>query len=380
MDVECCTVEITVVREAGTAPVDTEAGQDRAAAPGRNCPGAREDSALTEGDEMKQVDPQRRALLASAAALTAAPAVALAQSGDWPHRPIRLISPFGPGSATDTLARMLAEPLSHVLGQPVVVDPKPGANTVLATGMTAKSPPDGYTFLLATNSGLVASPGGLTDNVPYDTQKDFDYIALVARISYVLLVNDTIGAKTLRELVDLIRANPGKYTYASGNTGGIAYMGYLHNSQGLQMSHVAYKSAPPALVDVIAGHVPMMVSDVTTATPQVRAGKLRAIAVPSPRRDPMLPEVPTFAESGFPQPPDFDGWWMLTAPAGVPGPILDRMNTEVVAILNRPEVRKALLERGLVPVGSSRAEATRYQREQLQVWTRTIRELGLKAG
>jgi len=328
---------------------------------------------------MKTTDPRRRALLASAAALAAAPSAAFAQAGDWPSRPIRLIIPFGPGSATDTLARMIAEPLSRALKQPVVVDPKPGANTVLGTQLTAQSAPDGYTFLLATNSGLVASPGGLTANVPYDTQKDLDYVSLVCRISYVLVVNPAFPAKTMRELVDLIKANPGKYTYASGNTGGIAYMGHVRNSLGLDIQHVPYKSVPPAMVDVVAGHVPMMVADVTTATPQVRAGKLRAIAVPSAKRDPMLPEVPTFSESGFATAPDLDGWWMLTAPANVPAPIMDRMNAEVVAIVNQPEVREALLKRGLVPVGSTRAEAVRYQREQLQVWTRMIRELGLKA-
>lgn len=326
---------------------------------------------------MDRFDRRRRTLLAGSAAWVL-PGLARAQA-DWPSRPIRLIVPFGPGSATDTLARTIAEPLARTLRQPVVVDSKPGANTTLGTNLAAKAAPDGYTFLLATNSGLVASPGGLTANVPYDTQKDLDYVTLVGTISYVLLVNNALEAKTLRELIDLVRARPGKYSYASGNTGGIAYMGSVRNTLGLDLVHVPYKSTPPALVDLISGQVQMMVTDVTTGTPMVRAGKVRAIAVPTPKRDPMLPEVPTFAESGFATPPDLSGWWMLTAPAGVPAEVMNRMNAEVVAILNQPDVRATLLRNGIVPAPSSRADAVRFQREQLQVWSGMIRDLGLKA-
>lgn len=327
---------------------------------------------------MDDFDPRRRTLMRAAAAAAAALTGAAHAQSDWPNRPIRLIVPFGPGSATDTLARTIAEPLARVLKQAVVVDSRPGANTTLGTNLAAKAAPDGYTFLLATNSGLVASPGGLTANVPYDTQKDLDYVTRVGTISYVLLVNNALEAKTLRELVDLIRANPGKYSYASGNTGGIAYMGSVRSALGLDLVHVPYKSTPPALVDLISGQVQMMVTDVTTGTPQVRAGKVRAIAVPTEKRDPLLPEVPTFAESGFATPPDVSGWWMLTAPAGVPADVMNRMNAEVVAILNQPEVRASLLKNGIVPAPSTRAEAVRFQREQLQVWTRMIRDLGLK--
>ena len=315
------------------------------------------------------------ALLGSAAATASAPLFAQA----WPARPIRLIVPFGPGSATDTLARTISEPLSRALKQPIVLEHKPGANTTIATNQVAKATPDGYTFGLLTNSGLAASPGGLTEGVTYDPVKELVYITTVASVDYVMVAHPSLNVSTLRQVVDHVKANPGKLSYGSGNTGGISYMGWFVRANGLDIAHAQYKSVPPAMVDLVAGHVQLMVADAGSAAPQIQAGKVRAIAVTTPKRHPLLPDVPTFVESGFPQPPDFSGWWAMTAPAGTPNEILDRINTELVPILKQPEIVASLLRAGILAKPSTREAATRYQRDQLAEWTKMIKETGLKA-
>ncbi|MEN9316060.1 MAG: hypothetical protein RIS35_2453, partial [Pseudomonadota bacterium] len=292
-----------------------------------------------------------------ATALTCAAPRAFAQTG-WPNRPIRLILPFGPGSASDVLARSFSEPLAQKLGQSVVIDYKPGANSTIGTSMVARAAPDGYTFGMLTNAGLAASPGGLTEGVNYDTLKDFSYITLVASLSYVFLASAGSPARTLREAVEHIRANPGRLSYGSGNTGGITFMGHFVKSQGLDISHVPYKSVPPAVTDLAAGHVQYLVADISSSLAMLQNGRVRALAVPYPQRHPLLPDVPTYTEAGFATPPDFSGWWALTSPAGVPREILDRMNSEVTTILRTAEVREMLLKRGITTTPSSREEAT----------------------
>lgn len=313
--------------------------------------------------------------LAAAAGLMAAVPVA-AQS--YPNKPIRLIVPFAPGSGSDILARILSEPLSQALGQPIIIDNKPGNNTTVGTEIVATAAPDGYTLGLLTNSGLAASPGGLTSGVRYDPVKDLSYVALVASVNYVWLVNNDVKAKTAPELIELIKTNPGKYNYASGNTGGIAYGGYIKNAHKLDVTHVPYKSTPPALADLISGHVQIMVADVPASLSMIRAGKVRPVGVPAAKRYELLPDVPTFAESGLPTPPNMDGWWALVAPAGTPNEILDRLNKEVVKVLETESIRAKLLQSSLVPTPSTRAQATQYQKDQLQVWTNMVKDLNLK--
>ena len=296
----------------------------------------------------------------------------------YPNKPIKLIVPFGPGSGSDILARIIGEPLTQALGQPIIIENKPGNNTTLGTELVVQSPPDGYTLGLLTNSGLAASPGGLTGGVRYDPVKDLAYITMVASVNYVLLVNNDVGAKTAGELVTLIKANPGKFNYASGNTGGIAYGGYFKNAHQLDVTHVPYKSTPPALVDLISGHVQIMVSDVPASLAMIRAGKVRPVGVPAAKRYVLLPEVPTFAESGLATPPVMDGWWALVAPAGTPDAILDRLNKEVVKVLETDSVKTRLLDSALVPTPSTRQQAVDYQKDQLQVWTKMVKDLNLK--
>ena len=320
------------------------------------------------------MQPTRRLVLGSLLAAGVSPA--FAQS--WPARPIKLIVPFGPGSATDVLARTISEPLSRALKQPIVLEHKAGANTSIATGLVANGTPDGYTLGLLTNSGLVANPGGMMDNLPYDVNKEIALISQVAAVNYVLAVHPSITGKTLREVVDHVKANPGKLSYGSGNTGGISFGGHFAKSNGLTIAHVPYKSVPPALVDLAAGHVQVMFPDTGSAMAMIQAGKIRPIAVPTAKRHPLLPDVPTYAESGFPTPPDFSGWWMLTAPAGTPNEILDRLNAELTPILKQPDVVATLLRAGVIAAPSTRDEAVRYQRDQLALWTKMIAETGLK--
>jgi len=296
----------------------------------------------------------------------------------YPNKPIRLIVPFAAGSASDILARMIGEPLSQALGQPIIVDNKPGNNTTVGTELVATAPPDGYTLGLLTNSGLAASPGGLTSGVRYDPVKDLSYITLVASVNYVWLVNNDVDAKTAPELIKLIKANPGKYNYASGNTGGIAYGGYLKNAHKLDVTHVPYKSTPQALADLISGHVQLMVADVPASLSMIRSGKVRPVGVPAPQRYVLLPDVPTFAELGLPTPPNMDGWWALVAPAGTPDAILDRLNKEVVKILKADAIKAKLLQSSFMPTPSTRQQATQYQKDQLQVWKTMIKDLDLK--
>lgn len=300
----------------------------------------------------------------------------MAQS--YPNKPIRLIVPFGAGSGSDILARILAEPLGQALGQPIVIENKPGNNTTLGTELVVTSPPDGYTIGLLTNSGLVASPAGLTSGVRYDPAKDLTYISMVASVSYVWLVNNDVKATTAPELIKLLKANPGKFNYASGNTGGIAYGGYIKNAYQLDVTHVPYKSVPPGLADLISGHVQVMVADIPASLGMIRGGKVRAVGMTTAQRNSLLPDVATFSEQGLATPPDMSGWWCAVAPAGTPDDILDRLNRELVKILETESVRAKLLQNGIVPTPSTRQQAVQYQKDQFLVWKGIVKDLNLK--
>ena len=306
--------------------------------------------------------------------LVAAPVMAQ----PYPNKPIRLIVPFGPGSGSDILARIVAEPLSQALGQPIVIENKPGNNTTLGTELVVTAPPDGYTIGLLTNSGLVASPAGLTSGVRYDPAKDLSYISLVASVSYVWLVNNDVDARTAPELIKLIKANPKKYNYASGNTGGIAYGGYIKNAYQLDVTHVPYKSTPPGLADLISGHVQIMVADVPASLGMIRGGKVRPVGMTTAQRNSLLPDVATFSEQGLATPPDMSGWWCAVAPAGTPDDILDRLNKELVKVPETESVRAKLLQNGIVPMPSTRQQAVQYQKDQFVVWKTIVKDLNLK--
>lgn len=300
-----------------------------------------------------------------------------AAHAQYPNKPVRLVVPFGPGSATDTFLRIVAEPLGTALGQSVVVDNKPGAMSVLAVEHVAKSAPDGYTVVAATNS-VVANPAGILRSVNYDPLRDFTPITRLAGTSYVLVVAADQPWKTLEDLVAHARANPGKLNYASGNLGGVLYGGMLQKSIGADMVHVPYKSTPPALLELLAGRVHLMFTDLVTASGQVKAGKVRPLLATATRRTALFPDVPTIAEIGLKGFADMPAWWALYGPAGMPGEAVERLNREVTTILQRPDIRSRLLAMGIDAAPSSPQGLADFTREQLQSYVRLIKEFNIQ--
>jgi tripartite-type tricarboxylate transporter receptor subunit TctC len=301
--------------------------------------------------------------------------VAFAQ---YPARPIRIVVPFTAGSATDTRVRTLGEPLAKALGQPIVVDNRPGNNTAIGTEAVAKSTPDGYNLLAATNAGMAANPAGLVRSIGYDPVKDFTPVTRMAQISYVLVVQSTRPWTTLRELLDHLRADPGRLNYGSGNTGGILHMELMKRVAGVELTHVPYKSTPPALTDLLGGRIEMIFTDMATGTPRVRSGQLRGLVVTSPRRSPLLPDVPTFTEAGLGGMIELPGWWGLYGPAGMPRDITERLSREVNAALARPEIRERLLANGIEPSGTGPDELGAYTVEQVAAYRRLLKEFNIQ--
>jgi tripartite-type tricarboxylate transporter receptor subunit TctC len=301
----------------------------------------------------------------------------LAAHAQYPNKPVRLVVPFGPGSATDTFLRIVAEPLGAALGQSVVVDNKPGAMTVLAVEHVAKSAPDGYTVVAATNS-IVANPAGILRSVNYDPFRDFTPITRLAGTSYVLVVAADQPWKTLDELFAHARANPGKLNYASGNLGGVLYGGMLQKSIGANMVHVPFKSTPPALLELLAGRVHLMFTDLATASGQVKAGKVRPLLATATQRTALFPDVPTIAETGIKGFADMPAWWALYGPAGMPNEAVERLNREITAILRRPDIRSRLLTMGIDAVPSSPQGLADFTREQSQSYVRLIKEFNIQ--
>jgi len=301
----------------------------------------------------------------------------LAAHAQYPNKPVRLVAPFGPGSASDTLLRTIAEPLGAALGQSVVVDNKPGAMTVLAVEHVAKSAPDGYTVVAATNS-IVANPAGVLRSVNYDPFRDFTPITRLAGTSYVLVVAADQPWKTLDDLVAHARANPGKLNYASGNLGGVLYGGMLAKAIGVDMVHVPYKSTPPALLELLAGRVHLMFTDLVTASGQVKAGKVRALLATATQRTALFPDVPTIAESGIKGFANMPAWWALYGPAGMPSEAVERLNREITAILQRPDIRSRLLAMGIDAVPSTPQGLAEFTREQSQSYVRLIKEFNIQ--
>jgi tripartite-type tricarboxylate transporter receptor subunit TctC len=269
---------------------------------------------------------------------------AAAQS--WPARPIRLMVPYPAGGGADLLARAVAQPLSEALGQPIVIDNRAGANGIIGTDAVAKAAPDGYTLLLG-NIGPNAINQALYSRLPYDCVKDFAPIAELATTPHVLAVNPSVPARSVKELVALAKAQPGQLTYASTGVGGSPHMaGELFDLMaGVQMRHIPYKGASPANADLMGGQVSMAFNTLPPLLPQIRAGKLRAIAVTTPQRVPVLPDVPTIAEGGVAG-YDVSTWYGLLAPAGTPREIVSKLHAEVARVLTRPEMRAQLAEKG----------------------------------
>ncbi len=278
--------------------------------------------------------------VALAASATLAPAQA------WPAKPIKYIVPFAAGGTTDILARTVGEKLSVALGQPVVIENKPGAGGGLGAEFVAKAAPDGYTILGGTIS-THAINASLYKNLPYDPVKDFAPVILIARVPNMLVINVDVPAKSVPELIALLKANPDKYSFASSGNGTSQHLsGELFKSMsGTEMQHIPYKGSPPALQDVMGGQVTMTFDNITTAWPLAKAGKLRALAVTTAKRSAVAPDVPTLAESGLPG-FEIGSWQGVFAPAGTPPEIVRRLNMEIAKILAMPDVKEKLAALG----------------------------------
>ena len=316
----------------------------------------------------------RRLVLALVAAVAVAHG-ALATDA-YPARPISLVAVFGAGSASDTLCRVIAAPLGAALKQPVVVENRPGADGALAATYVARQPPDGYTLLMATNSPLSADPYLLKD-LGYDAIKDFTPVSRVGSFTLILVVNPSVPANSFKELVAYAKANPGKLSFASGNTSGIVAGETLKRWAGIDLLHVPYKSTPPALEDIIAGRVSMMFADLTTAMPHVNAGALRALAVTRIKRSAVYPELPTLDEEGvigF----DLDAWAGIVAPARTPPEIVDRLNKELRVIIDDPAIKGRLKTVGFEAFSSPPGELGDFIKVQLGKWEKMVRESGVK--
>jgi tripartite-type tricarboxylate transporter receptor subunit TctC len=314
------------------------------------------------------------ASLALACALPCA--VAHAQSGVWPNKPIRMIVPYTPGGYTDYMARTVGQRLAENLGQPIVFDNRPGANSILGADLIAKSPPDGYT--IGTVIAAHAVNASLYSKLPYDVQKDFTYISLMSVAPLMMVLNPGVPANNVKELIALAKAKPDKLSFGSSGTGAAAHltMEMFKTRAGIAMTHIPYKGTAGALQDLIGGQIDLMFDVVGPLMPQVKAGKIKAIVVTA--RDRMLaaPDVPTMAEAGV---PDFVAgtWAGLIGPAGMPKEIVNRMSAEVQKILRDPAMREKLALQGYEAVGNTPEEYDRFIREDVARWGKIIKDAGV---
>lgn len=317
----------------------------------------------------------RRLLATLACCLLLAPAgVAAAQ--DYPAKFITVIVPFAAGSGSDTAARVIGQYLGPRLGQSIVVENRVGATGAIASTAVARAAPNGYTLLLGTNS-THGSNSALYKSLTYDPVKDFQGVANTGTFNYVLVVNPALPIKSVADLVAFGKANPGKLSYAGGSSTSIVMAETFAKGAGIDLLKVAYRSNPPALTDVIAGRVSLMFVDVSSAGSFVKAGSLRALAVTTKARSPLYPDLPTIDETavqGF----DLSSWTGLFAPAGTPKPVIDKLNTEVNAVLALPEVKDRLASLGVEPAPMSAGEFTAFAREEVGKWSRLVRHAGIE--
>src|SRR3984893_7161720 len=279
----------------------------------------------------------KRLLLIVVAAIAATLAGSKLYADNFPSRTVTFTAVFGPGSASDTICRIIADPLGRALKQPVIVEDRPGADGALAALYVHHQPAGGYSLLMATNSPLSADPFLLKD-LAYDAVKDFAPVTRVGSFTLMLVVYPGLPIHSMRELVDYAKANPGKLSYASGNTAGVVGGKTLQHWAGVDMLHVPYKSSPPAIEDVIAGRVSMMIADFTVAMPHVASGQVRALAVTRLHRSPLFPDLPTMDEAGI-EGFELDAWAGLVAPAGTPPEIVTQLNTALRKIIDSPDTQ-----------------------------------------
>lgn len=314
------------------------------------------------------------------AALTTAALVpsAAAQSG-YPNRPIRMIVPFAPGGTTEVLARIIAQRMGENLGQQLVVDNRPGAAGSLGTTLAVKSTPDGYTLLLTSLSPVVINVNMFAGKPPYDPEKDLTPISLIIKVPSVIAVLPGSPLRTLKDLMSFAKANPGKLSYGSSGAGGVNHLitELFRVATGLELLHVPYKGAGPAVIALLAKEVDTIVSSPVAIMPQVRSGQIRAIAVSNIKRSPALPDVPTIAEAGV---PGFEAtaWYGLLGPGGMPRAIVEQVRGALIKAMNTPVVAERLLAEGAAPESSTAEEFARMIRADIQQWRKAVEVSGAR--
>lgn len=325
---------------------------------------------------MKRRLAQTFLLFASAAAIAATSLPAAAQSA-YPDKPVKIIIGFGPGSGTDILARMIAEELRLALGQPFIVDNRPGASAQIAASAAAKSPPDGYTLFLTSNSSHSVNPH-MFKKLPYDPIADFTPIGGIAYFPFILAVNASVPARTPQEFVSYARANKGKLNYAYGTPTVQIPAEALNRLEKLEATGIPYKSSPGAMTDVIGGQAQFLVVDLASARPHLQSGRLRALAVTTSRRTALAPDLPTIEESLGLRNFDLAAWTGLFGPARMPREITEKLSMTLQQILARPEVRERILASGAEPTPSDIPTFTALVKRQLEVWGAKVADAGIQ--
>jgi tripartite-type tricarboxylate transporter receptor subunit TctC len=313
------------------------------------------------------------ALLVAAGAMLLAPAL---RADEFPSRPITLIAVFGAGSSSDTICRIIADPLGAALKQPIVVEDRPGADGAVAAQYVQRANPDGYTLMLATNSPLSADPF-LLRHINYDPVQDFAPVTRVGSFTNLLVVNPDLPIHSVAELVAYVKANPGKLSFASGNTSGVVGGKTFAHWAGLDVVHVPYKSTALGIADVIAGRVSMMVLDYTVALPHITSGQVRPLAVTRIKRSSLSPDLPTMDEAGI-ESFDLDSWAGLVAPAHTPPEIVTRLNTELRKIIDAPETKAKFRNVGFEGFSSTPGELGDFIKVQLGKWQKMVSDAGIQ--
>jgi tripartite-type tricarboxylate transporter receptor subunit TctC len=321
---------------------------------------------------------RRLHLLALALVLGHLPAYAGAAPDAYPAKPIRLIVPFTPRGTSDVIARILADQLGAKLGQTVVVDNRPGAGGTIGSDIAAKAAPDGYTLLYSAKS--LAINASLYRSLPYDALRDFAPVTLVQETPYLFVASDKLPVTTMKEFIGYVRSRPGKVNYASGGTGTGPQMAMelLKLELGLDLVHVPYKGSAPALRDVVAGYVQAQCASLIAAVQYLGTGRLRALAVSSARRSPLLPDVPTMIESGIPG-YDENGWSGIVAPAHTPHAAIARLNREINALIERPDIVDHMAKEGSRPAGSTPQAYAELLKREVAKWAEVVRRTGMHA-
>ena len=304
-------------------------------------------------------------------------AALVAQAQPFPSKAVRLVVPFPAGGSTDIISRTLGQKLSEMWGQPVVIDNRPGGSTIIASDVVAKSAPNGYTLLVAT--APFATVPSLIDKLPYDPAKDFEPITLINTTPLVVVVNPSVRAKSIQELIALARARPGALNFGSAGAGGSNHLaGELFNVMaGVRIVHIPYKGNAPALTDLLGGHVDLVFNGITSALPLIKAGKLRALAVTSLTRSGALPDIPTLDEVGV---KGFQAvaWNGLSAPARTPKDVIRKINADVLKVIRSPELVERLTAEGSDPVGDSPEQFAAFLREETAKWNKVIKFANIK--